>query len=87
MKVRDGFLLRNIAGNYVVVPIGKENIDFNGMLTLNGTGAFLFEKLQKGIEEEALVKELMDEFDVSEGTAKEDVKLFIQKVEKEGLFE
>ncbi|MCR5737625.1 MAG: PqqD family protein [Eubacterium sp.] len=87
MKIKDGFLLRNIAGNYVVVPIGKENIDFNGMVSLNGTGAFLFEKLQAGITEEELIQALMQEFEVSEETAKEDVKLFIQKVEKEGLFE
>lgn len=87
MKLKDGFLLRNIAGNYVVVPIGKENIDFNGMVSLNGTGAFLFEKLQAGITEEELIQALMQEFEVSEETAKEDVKLFIQKVEKEGLFE
>ncbi len=87
MKIKDGFLLRNIAGNFVVVPVGKENIDFNGMVSLNGTGAFLFEKMQAGITEEELIQALMQEFEVSEETAKEDVKLFIQKVEREGLFE
>lgn len=40
MKVKQGFMLREIANNYVVVPVGKAAIDFNGIITLNQTGAF-----------------------------------------------
>ncbi len=87
MKIKDSFVLRNIAGNYVVVPIGKENIDFNGMMSLNETGAFLFEKLQKGIEEDALVQALTDTYEVSEEQAQQDIRIFIQKAQEEDLFE
>lgn len=87
MKIRDGFILRNIAGSFIVVPIGKENIDFNGMMSLNQTGAFIFEKLQNGIEKEELVEALICEYDVSKEQAEKDIEIFIQKVEREGLFE
>ena len=45
MKIREGFLLRNVAGNNVVVPIGQATLDFNGMMSLNETGAFIFSKM------------------------------------------
>ena len=45
MKIKDGFILRNVAGNNVVVPIGQATIDFNGMIILNDTGAFIFEQM------------------------------------------
>lgn len=87
MKIKEGFLLRNVAGNHVVVPIGEATIDFNGMMSLNQTGAFLFGKLVEGISKEQLIKDLMAEYDVDEELAAKDVENFIAKVESEGLFE
>ena len=49
MKIKEGFILRNVAGSNVVVPVGQATVDFNGMMSLNDTGAFLFDKLTKGI--------------------------------------
>ena len=87
MKIKEGFLLRNVAGNHVVVPIGEATLDFNGMMSLNETGAFLFEKLIEGTSKEQLIKDLMDEYDVSIELATKDVEDFILKVEREDLFE
>lgn len=87
MKIKDGFILRNVAGNHVVVPIGQATIDFNGMMSLNETGAFLFEKLQQGITRDELVEALISEYDVAQDIAAKDVDNFIKKVEGEDLFE
>lgn len=87
MKIKEGFLLREIAGNHVVVPIGEATLDFNGMMSLNETGAFLFEKLIKGASEEQLVEDLISAYDVERELAKKDVEDFIRKVEREDLFE
>ena len=87
MKIKEGFILRNVAGSFVVVPVGDATIDFNGMMNLNETGAFLFEKMIEGITREDLIKALTEEYDVDEETASKDVDLFIEKVEKEDLFE
>lgn len=45
MKIKEGFILRTIAGQHVVVPTGQ-HLDLSLMITLNETGAFLWEKLQ-----------------------------------------
>ncbi|MBQ2643284.1 MAG: PqqD family protein [Eubacterium sp.] len=87
MKIKEGFILRNVADNYVVVPIGEATVDFNGMMSLNETGAFLFGKLIEGIEKDELVEALMEEYDVDQERAEKDVTAFIEKVENEDLFE
>ena len=46
MKIKEDFVLRKVADSYVVVPVNKMTLDFNGIINLNETGAFLFEKLQ-----------------------------------------
>ena len=87
MKIKEGFILRNVAGSNVVVPVGQATVDFNGMMSLNDTGAFLFDKLTKGTTEEQLISDLMDEYSIDKELATKDVKDFIEKVESEGLFE
>lgn len=87
MKIKEGFILRNVAGSNVVVPVGQATVDFNGMMSLNDTGAFLFDKLTKGTTEEQLIRDLMDEYSIDKELAIKDVKDFIEKVESEGLFE
>ena len=87
MKIKEGFILRNVAGSNVVVPVGQATVDFNGMMSLNDTGAFLFYKLTKGTTEEQLISDLMDEYSIDKELATKDVKDFIEKVESEGLFE
>ena len=87
MKIKEGFILRNVAGSNVVVPVWQATVDFNGMMSLNDTGAFLFDKLTKGTTEEQLIRDLMDEYSIDKELATKDVKDFIEKVESEGLFE
>ncbi len=87
MKIKEGFILRNVAGNYVVVPVGEATLDFNGMMSLNETGAFMFEKLCNGITREELVDETVSEYGIPKERAQKDVDNFIAKVEGEDLFE
>lgn len=81
MKLKEGFVLRQIAGENVVVPSGSE-MNLNMMITLNGTGAFLWERLDKGAEESELVAALLAEYDVDEATAKECVERFVGKLKE-----
>lgn len=87
MKIKEGFILRNVAGNNVVVPIGQATLDFNGMMSLNDTGAFLFGKMIEGISREDLIKAVMEEYEIDEELATKDVDNFIEKVKGENLFE
>ena len=84
MKLKDGFILREVAGQTVVLSTGKE-LDLNTMITLNETGKFLWERLQSETDEAALVAALLGEYDVDEETAKGSVARFVGKLRDNGL--
>lgn len=77
MKIKEGFVLRQIGGNHIVVPIGSQTIDFRCIITLNETGAFLWQQLQQERTAEDLVAALLAEYEVSEDVARADVDKFI----------
>lgn len=84
MKIKDGFILRQVAGQTVVLPVGAD-LDLNMMITLNDTGAFLWEKLQGDTDEAALVAALLGEYDVEKAVAQESVTAFVKKLNENGF--
>jgi len=84
MQLKEGFILRTVAGETVVVPTGAQ-LQTNMMITLNETGKFLWERLEKGTDEEALVAALLGEYDVDEQTARKHVALFVGKLNENGF--
>ena len=84
MKLKEGFLLRNVAGQAVVLPMGG-TVDLNTMITLNETGAFLWERLEQDTDKAALVAALLGEYDVDEATAAKSVDNFIAKLNSHGF--
>ena len=87
MKVKENFMLRKVADSYVVVPVGRQTLDFNGIINLNETGAFLFELLQKGASRDELVEKLLGEYEVESDRAQADVDKFIQSVKDADVLE
>ena len=87
MKIKEDFLLLKVADCYVVVPVGKATVDFNGMMNLNETGAFLWEKLENDTTKEELLKAMLDEYEVTEDIAKKDIDNFITKLKDGNLLE
>ena len=85
MKIKDGFILREVAGNFIVVAVGNAVKDFNGVITLNEVGAFLWKKLEVGATEEDLVDALLSEYEVEKDVAEADVKKFVDKLVGAGL--
>ena len=83
MRIKDGYLLKEVAGNYVVVPVG--NIDFDGMISLNQTGVSIWKMLETDTDFEKLLAQFLDEYDVDEETAKADLNAFIAKLKDTGL--
>lgn len=86
MKLRKGFVLRSVADRTVVVP-DNEILNLHMMITLNGTGKFLWERLEHGASEDELRDALLEEYDVDEKRAQEDVKAFLAALEKNGCLE
>ena len=87
MKIKEGFVLRRIPGMNLVMPTGKNVKTFNGSLMLNDTGAFIFEKLQKGATPEQTAEALTREYDVSFDTASADVQNTINSLIEAGVAE
>ena len=85
MKIKEGFVLREVAGSYIVVAVGEAVKTFNGVINLNKTGALLWKELEKGGDENALVKVLLDEYDVAEDIAKRDIEAFIKRLQDANL--
>ena len=59
MKLKEEFVLRQVADVWVVLPVGKTSVDFNGMLTLNESGALLWNTLEQGGDREKLADALL----------------------------
>lgn len=87
MKIKKDFVLRQIAGKWVILPLADGTKDFSAMLTLNDTGAALWRVLEKTPEEEALVAALLDEYEVTEAQARADVSRFLDKLVQIGCIE
>lgn len=78
MKTKKGFLLRSVGGRNVVVAIGKASEEFNGLITLNESGAFLWKLLQNGTTYQDLLDEMLKEYDVDEQTARDGIDAFLK---------
>ena len=87
MKIKDGFMLREVAGQWVVVPLGERVVEFNGIMTLSESGAMLWKLLEKDIIEEQLVGAILKEYAIDEETAKTDVQEFIEELAGRAMIE
>ena len=87
MKIKDGFILREVAGNKVVLAVGKRAEEFNGVINLSGSAADIWKLLQKQTSEEEVLAGMKELYDVDDETLKHDIKAFIDKLTEAGLLE
>ena len=87
MKLKEGFVLRQVAGSWIVLPVGVASVDFNGMVSLNETGALLWQALEKGADTDALVDALTAEYEVERTEAAEGVEEFLATLRSVGCLE
>ena len=87
MRIKESLFLRQIADTWAVLPLHKDVLNFDGMLTLNETGAFLWKRLEQGADRKDLADALRGEYDVSLAEALADVDAFITKLVKAGCVE
>lgn len=86
MKIKNGYTLRGIADSFVVVPT-EDNLALDGMVTLNESGAFLFNELLEEKTKEELLSALLKEYKIDETTAKADIEIFIERLQQTGIVE
>ncbi len=87
MKIKEGFLVREVSGQTVIIPDGEKNVDFKGMIKLNESAKLIWEALAKGKDEEAVADELAEKYGLSKEKALSDVQSFTDRMRKEGFLE
>ena len=87
MKIKDNFMLRKVADCFVVVPIGPAVAQFNGMINLNEAGAFLWQLFESDSTVDQVVNAMLEQYDVDEITAKNDVEKFVSQLREASLIE
>jgi hypothetical protein len=86
MRIKEGFILRSICGEYVVVGEGLAQVNFNKMLSLNNSAAYLWKELEgKDFTLDTMVDLLLENYDVTREQAAEDVEKLLQIWIKEGV--
>lgn len=87
MKIKDGFILRNVAGTNLVVAVGERSKIFNRMMKLNDTAAFLWQQMQKECTPQQLVDSLTREYNVTQDVAAYDVDAFVAALREAGVLD
>jgi len=87
MKIKEGYVIRTLSDETVVVPTGEEAVNFNGMISLNETGKLLFETLQKGATRNELIKTLTEHYDVEAEQVNNDVDGFLDVLRKHNILD
>ena len=83
LKIKNGFILRRIGDKYIAVTVGTVGKEINGMVRLNETGKYLWEKMKEGIEREELVKMMINEFEgLDKRTAESDLDKFLENIQE-----
>ena len=85
MRVEKEFVLREIAGDYIIIPTGKTVLEFNGLVTVNEVGVSLWNMLQEEITFDGLVEGILEEYDVDESVAREDIREFLDRMIDSGI--
>ena len=82
MKLKKQFVLREIVGEAVLVPIGESAARFKGLLTVNELGKFIWENIESAKDEEELLQRILDEYEVDKDVAKDDLDEFLGKLKE-----
>ena len=85
MIIKEGFVLRKIANQYMAVPVGSRAKELHGMIGLNETGAFIWERLEKNQSMENIAREICEEYEVTLQDAIYAVERFCDKLRNEGV--
>lgn len=89
MKVKSGFILRDVAGKTVVVATGELSKSFHALITMNESAKFMWQCLEVDTTADEIVKKVLGAFegDVDESVVRADVDAFIKKLEGAGVLE
>ena len=89
MKVKNGFNLREVCGERIIVAEGDENIDFSNIISMNESSAYLWQEVQKldNFTIDTLTQLLCEQYEIDDATAKKDVTTLATQWAAAGIIE
>lgn len=82
MKIKKGFILRKLGREYMVVAIGEASRNFNGMIRMNASGAWLWNQLKEGVSKESLIEKMCGYYEgLDASTAETDLNEFLATIQ------
>lgn len=86
-KIKEGFVMRRVAGQAVVIAVGKASETFHGMINLNDSGSCIWEGIEAGLDAEAIADKIVREFDIDHQTALRDTQEMLEQMRVQGILE
>jgi len=87
MKIKEDLMLRDIFGEWMVIPMGERLMEFTGMMKLNETGAFLWKLMNEDTNIDALVDATVSEYDISPDEARAYIEEFVKSLKEANLLD
>ena len=87
MKIKEGFMLHEVGGEYIVVAVGRASAGFNGVIKLNDTCAEIWKLIEQGLDENGIAQKLCERYDVDGEKALADVRKITEKLAENGVLE
>ena len=85
MIIKKELIKREIAGDTILVPVGKTVLESNGLFVLNELGAFLWDRLPQAENADALCEAVLEEYEVTREEAMADIEAFLKKLKELGI--
>jgi len=87
MKLKKEFILREVAGETIVVPVGSMALNFNGIISLDPVGTVIWKALEQGKEREEILNEILENFEVEKEIAETDMDEFLKQLQDNHFME
>lgn len=87
MKIKDGFILREVAGTFVIISAGDDNLDFKGVITVNEVGALIWRGIEAGKSKDEIIDKILSEYVVERDVASVDCDEFLQQLIDKNIIE
>lgn len=85
MKIQGEFILREVAGESLLIPTGQTALKMNGMIIIDRVGAYIWQLIEKGDNEEKILGKILERFEIDRDTAEKDMNEFLDKLNSAGL--
>lgn len=85
MKIKNGFVLRDVGGQAVVIAVGEASKTFHGMINLNVTGKEIWQGIESGLDVDQMVKKMVETYEVEPDKAREDIQAMVDKMKNAGI--